>query len=248
MFLRKILGFTLGLFALPVCAQDTFVHAIDVMKRSVAPIVCLTVAADGTSRLDIIAGSAFFVSSTGSFVTARHVIGEMEPSPLRRPCNTPAIYFPRSGKWPDNGTLTDVKWFIFHLDQCELSSPTVDLARCKTQDDLTQNKDGSAPPTPVVIDSALPPEGTDIVFTGFPLQISLPRATRAIISGYGSRDNVATTEIVLDRNSWPGASGSPIFLPNGHVIGVLLARGTNDAVGLAFGRTGNELEKFLKSQ
>src|SRR5579883_2423747 len=228
-------------------AQENFVKAVDILKHSVAPVVCLTVGPDGNAKLDFIEGSGFFVASDGTFVTARHVITEMEPSPVRRPCNTPALYIPKGGKWSDDGRLTDIKWFAFHIDQCMMSSPVVDLARCKTQDDISKDKDILVPPAPVMIDAKLPPEGSDIAFSGFPLQISIPRASRATIAGYGSRDNVETTEMVLDRNTWPGASGSPVYLANGHVIGVVLARGTNEASGLAFARTGNELDKFLKS-
>jgi S1-C subfamily serine protease len=228
-------------------AEDTFVKAVDIMKHSVAPVVCLTVGQDGTAKLDFIEGSGFFISREGEFVTARHVIAELEPSPARRPCNTPAVYIPTKGKWSDDGRFTDIKWFAFHLNECVLSSAAVDLARCKTQDDLSKDEGVAAPPTPVVIDGQLPPEGSDIAFSGFPLQITIPRASRATIAGYGSRDNVETTDMVIDRSTWPGASGSPVYLINGHVIGVVLARGTNEATGLAFARTGNELEKFLKS-
>jgi S1-C subfamily serine protease len=233
---------------IPPPVQTSFIQAIDIMKHSVAPVVCLSIASDGSAKLDFIEGSAFFISSAGEFVTARHVITEMQPAPQRRPCNAPAIYIPRNGKWPDDGRFLEMKWFTFHLEQCALSSPAVDLARCKTQDDLSHDKEISVPPAPAQIDAALPPEGSDIAFMGFPLQILLPRTARATVAGYGSRDNTETTDIVIDRSTWPGASGSPIFSINGHVIGVVLARGTNDAQGLAFARTGNLLDRFLKSQ
>ena len=147
----------------------------------------------------------------------------MQPHPLRRPCNAPAIYFPRTGKWRDDGRFLDVKWFTFHLDQCVVNSPAVDLARCKTQDDLSRDKDVSDPPSPAMIDAALPPEGADIAFMGFPLQILLPRTARASIAGYGSRDNTEATDMVIDRRTWPGASGSPVFSITGHVVGALFS-------------------------
>lgn len=226
----------------------TFIQAIDTIKHSVVPVVCLSVAQDGSAKLDIIAGSAFFTATDGSFVTARHVLGEMQPSPLRRPCNTPAIYIPRSGIWPSDGRFLDVKWFTFALNECAMSDAILDLARCKPHDDLWHDPEVRVPPTPVTIEAALPPEGTEVAFTGFPLQIPLPRTARANIAGYGSRDNSETSDMVIDRATWPGASGSPVFLANGHVIGVLLARGTSEATGMAFARTGNLLEKFLHSQ
>jgi len=222
---------------------QTFIPAIDTIKHSVAPVVCLSAGPDGNAKLDAVVGSAFFISKEGAFVTARHVISEMDPA--RRPCANPAVYVPMNGKWPDDGRFINIKWFTFRLFDCTLSSPAVDLARCKTQDDLSRDKDVTVPPRPVVVDAALPPEGTEVAFAGFPLQIILPRTARANIAGFGSRDNQETTDMVLDRATWPGASGSPVFMANGHVIGVLLARGTNDAAGLAFARTGNQLAAFL---
>jgi trypsin-like peptidase len=229
----------------PPPPAPTFIRAIDALKRSVAPVICVTVAADGSAHLDFIEGSAFFISKEGAFVTARHVISELEPSSARRPCNTPAVYVPMSGKWSDDGRFVNIKWFAFRAGECTLSSVAADLARCKTQDDLSRDKEITVPPAPVIVDAALPPEGTEIAFMGFPLQIVIPRTARGFIAGYGSRDNKETTDMVLDRNAWPGASGSAVFTSNGHIIGVLLARGTNDAMGLAFARTGNQLDQFL---
>src|SRR5438067_1358318 len=56
-----------------IAAIDPFIGAIETMKRSVVPLVC--VAMNGT-RPKILqrTGTAFFVSGAGDFVTAAHVI------------------------------------------------------------------------------------------------------------------------------------------------------------------------------
>ena len=36
------------------------------------------------------------------------------------------------------------------------------------------------------------------------------------------RDDRGPRELVVDKTTWPGASGSPIYLENGMVIGILL--------------------------
>lgn len=53
--------------------------------------------------------------------------------------------------------------------------------------------------------------------------------------------------MLVDKNNWPGASGSPIYLEDGRVIGVLVQRGIgiNDAAGLTLGRVSKLIVPFL---
>ena len=230
---------------LPPPVQE-FAETIEAVKHSVAPVACSAVSAGGSVRLDFIVGSAFFISKEGAFVTAGHVITDMQPGPGRRRCEQPAIFLPKTGQWPNDGRLTDIQWFRFSIDQCVLSSSAIDLARCKTQDDVSQSKEINFVLTPVIIEPVLPKDGVEVAFTGFPLQIPLPRTARGSVAGYGSANGIDTSELVIDKNAWPGASGSPVYLVNGHVIGVVLARGANDAAGLALARTGNLVARFLQ--
>jgi hypothetical protein len=93
-----------------------------------------------------------------------------------------------------------MQWFGFSTDECVLSSAAVDLARCNTQTDLSLSKDISSPPTPVVIDPTLLEDGVEVAFTGFPLQIPLPRTARGSVAGYGSADRIDTSQLVIDKN------------------------------------------------
>jgi S1-C subfamily serine protease len=226
------------------------IEIVERMKKSVVPIVCLTQEPSGTMRLDFIMGTGFFISSTGMFATARHVIIDMQPAPGHRPCQRPAIYIPTDGRWPADGILssTTMRWFSFALDGCVLSDAMLDIARCTTAEDLSHNTGISAPPVPVVFDGTLSKDGTVVAFTGFPLQTPVPRTAQGIISGYGSYDGINPTELVIDKGTWPGASGSPVYLMDGRVIGIIIARGTNDATGLAFARTGVPVRQFLTTR
>lgn len=52
----------------------------------------------------------------------------------------------------------------------------------------------------------------------------------------------------IDKNAWPGASGSPIYLANGEdVIGMIERTGTGDAAGISFGVAGERLFNVLTS-
>ena len=45
---------------------------------------------------------------------------------------------------------------------------------------------------------------------------------------------VLATALVIDKNAWPGASGSLVFDSKGNIVGMVVQRGFNDASGLAF--------------
>ena len=85
-----------------------------------------------------------------------------------------------------------------------------------------------------------------MAFTGFPLQIMQPITARGTVAGYaGNQEDLEPREIIIDHNNWPGASGSAVYLSSGKVVGLILKRGLNDAVGLAFARSSKFIVDFL---
>ena len=58
-------------------------------------------------------------------------------------------------------------------------------------------------------------------------------------------DNLGPRDLIVDKNAWPGASGSPVYTDKGMIVGILIQRGFNDASGLAFVRTTPYVQKFL---
>src|SRR5262245_38435001 len=97
--MRSRLFFLLVLFvasgSTPVGQTDEqFVDAIALMKRSVGMVACFTPNADGTAALKIPLGTAFFLSATGDFVTAAHVIIDI---PVDDQCPFKGVYLPLGG-------------------------------------------------------------------------------------------------------------------------------------------------------
>jgi hypothetical protein len=119
------------------------------------------------------------------------------------------------------------------VSQCVID-PRLDLAKCKAIDDPTNISDVISKPAPVIIDDSIPPDGTRVAFTGFPLRALTPLTTRAHIAGYQVENipgGVLTQELrifgfILDKAAWPGVSGSPLYLIDGHAVGMVLQRGS----------------------
>ena len=124
-----------------------------------------------------------------------------------------------------------------------------DLARCKTVEDPTAIGKIGSKPAALVIEDVIQPEGTPVAFSGFPVNALTPYTARANIAGYqvsgtGS-EPLQAFGIVLDKSVWPGASGAPVYLQDGRVIGMMLQRGTGETLGLAFARSGARIHDFL---
>jgi S1-C subfamily serine protease len=217
---------------------DIFVATIEGIKHSVIPVLCGQFDLTGQFSIQLIDGTGFFVNADGDFVTAGHVIADLKTTSLQRP--TPcvmAIYVPRDG-WQREAVKFDVKWFVF--GDCKTDS-TLDLAVCRPVQKLPFTIN------PVVLEDSRPQDGSPVAFTGFPLGSVEPLSSRCNIAAYrGAADSEGSREFVLDKGTWPGASGSPIYDDHGAVIGIMLARGLADSVGTSFGRPSHFIVKFLR--
>ena len=218
---------------------EGFIATIERVKRSVIPVVCGKFDQAGQFQSQIFEGTAFFVDTQGHFVTPAHVIRDLglitpqQPVPCVR-----AIFVPEDG-WQREATVINWRWMV--IGNCD-TDESLDLAVCSTVD----KNDSSVPVSLVDI---RPPDGTDVAMSGFPLGVSQPLTTRCNIAAYA---NVVapdgTRELWLDKGNWPGASGSPIYLEDGSVIGILLARGTQDSVGITMARPSHFILSFLQSK
>jgi hypothetical protein len=220
------------------CREPSFVQTVAEMKHSIAPVVCLTLNLNGTLSVTIIEGTAFFISKDGTFVTPRHVIVGLAQ------CPKPAIYF-QNTKWAGTNNL-DVHWFSFLPNQCAVDD-SLDLAKCTTQDHLSNPENAAYRPTPVIIDASVKEDGTPVAFTGFPLEDVVPLTSRGIVGGYLIDSVGAFSRLVVDKSAWPGASGSPIYTANGQVVGIVIATGTGAAAGITIGRSSVAISTFLKA-
>jgi V8-like Glu-specific endopeptidase len=225
----------------PAARADDFIATIDQIKGSIAPVVCYNMENGKVTTVKAIVGSAFFVDRAGTFLTAGHVISEFFPDHKLSNCAVSAIYVPDDGdKW--HAPPQKVRWHKFIPSTCVINQ-IVDLAQCKPIDDLSS---GIFKPQPITIKNGLEPDGTPVGITGFPLNDVFPLSFQANVAGYVF-NNMFGARISLDNTAWPGASGSPVYLKNGQVIGMILRRGTGDAQGLSFAASGDALQNFVRA-
>jgi hypothetical protein len=58
-------------------------------------------------------------------------------------------------------------------------------------------------------------------------------------------DGASTLDLILDHAAWAGGSGSPVYLSDGRVVGILLARGTDEGAGVALVRPSEALRAIV---
>ncbi len=218
-------------------SQSKFItiETIERIKKTTVPIVCGAPAIDGTFKVTKTIGSAFFINDEGYFLTAGHVLDDWDKIDKSKGDCFPAVYIPKGG-WE---SLTDVQWFRF--SNCVRPS-NADVAVCKsianpfTMEDVRRQIEFAIFGTYSTL-----VDGTPVAFTGFPLDSLRPITSTGNIASYIKIDKL----IIIDKNAWPGASGSPVFLLGGKVIGVLIKRGINEGSGLAYAVTAESVLEFL---
>lgn len=96
------------------------------------------------------------------------------------------------------------------------------------------------------ISTEKPADRTSVFFTGFPLQATDPITSVGAVAGFVADGGYTT--IMIDKNAWPGASGSPVYLADGKtIVGMILRMGTGDAIGLSFGVNGGKITEVLNN-
>lgn len=221
------------------------VRNIEKAKKTIAPVVCLVksmktdkATTEGLVRFRIM-GTAFMVDAEGTFITAKHVVDEFDNAPWNDTC-LPAITFPVGG-W--RRAAVEVRWFAFVKGQCQMNARW-DVAVCRTVTNLSKKTEITY--EVAKISAERPPDGTSVFFTGFPLQATDPVTSIGAIAGFAASDNYNTVSI--DKNAWPGASGSPIFLSTGdYAIGMLTRTGAGQAAGITYGVAGEIVLSVLSA-
>ena len=212
------------------------VETIEGIKKTVVPIVCGATTQDGSFKITSTIGSAFFINNEGYFLTAGHVLDDWDKIDRSNGDCFPAVYIPKS----DWQTLSVVRWFRF--GNC-IRPGAADVAVCKATINPFSLEDIKKKITIAFLKpNLLLVDGTPVAFTGFPLSSLRPITSMGNIASYIKMDNL----IIIDKNAWPGASGSPVYLADGKVIGILIKRGINDGSGLAYAVTTESILEFLR--
>src|SRR5947207_3885168 len=147
---------TCGATAQPASVGDSFLPTIEVMKRSITPVMCIRPHAPGEGFSPLFVGTGFFITAHGDFITAAHVVNAFGSGQSAVGGCPMFLWFASLNK-NFVGKL-DVHFFAVAAADC-LSDPILDIARCRTVDDLTKIK-GLASPLPVQFDFNERPDGT----------------------------------------------------------------------------------------
>lgn len=191
--------------------EPVSVETIERIKSAVVPVICGTLNNNNKLEVKKIMATGFFVNNEGHFLTAAHVLDYWEKSDEIRIKCFPAIYI-FVGGW--QAKIGNARYSRF--DTC-IKSNSIDIALCK-------------PIENPFLDEAVKQridivsfgnfnnlkDGTPVAFTGFPLDLLKPLTSKGNIASFIETDN----RIVIDKSAWPGASGSPVYLSDGKVIGI----------------------------
>ena len=225
-------------------AIDPFIGAVETMKHSVAPLVCIAVNGAESKILDR-RSTAFFLSTSGEFMTAVHVLLDMQNN--NPPCPVTALILPHNKKWDPSALNEPSEWFAFTIRNCVMDRDP-DVAKCPlSADPFNQRVVRGFGIVPVKFDWSIPPDATQVAFTGFPMNVRDPMTFRANVAAYRPvwRREKVIPELVLDRSAWPGSSGSPVFLSDGKVIGIVIASRTEEGTAMTAVRPASVVRALL---
>jgi len=217
--------------------QDPFIQTIEKVKLSIVPVACGTWpnSKDEVS-INEIEGTGFFINYEGDFVAAAHVIKDhFKWNKLGQPDPNcyPVIYVPAP-------TWESRRWFQFQL--CTLDE-IIDVAVCKMR--VNPFAVPGLRLSRLHLVSTVPVDGTSVAFTGFPQLILVPITSRANVASAGIFLKPGQLDIVIDKTTWHGVSGGPLYLADGTVIGIIYQTGQNLWSGMAFARQTSAVLKFL---
>ncbi len=242
--LRYSVGIALAFLPLPHPAASPWVKTIQTIKRSIVPVVCAHVGPNNQWSLAAVYGSGFFIDREGRFVTASHVIDDLNKvaSTTDHQCRF-AVYVPHGG-W-SNSVKRDMQAEFFSFGGCIQSN--VDIAICRCVDNpFTSKRLESGDIEAVAFNTRELPDGTPVAFTGFALANHVPITSIGVIAGrLFFPDNQQWMYYVVDTQGFPGVSGSPVYDQDGAVVGITLMGGANAGTGLAYAEVSSAITDLL---
>lgn len=244
--IRNLFVLTLVLiFPYPAFGQKRVsVKTIAKLERTIVPIVCGYVDEYHAFQIVQVVGTGFFVDTNGRFLTDAHVVSSFSHIKTTHPCFG-SIYIPNDG-WSQKtfAPKFNFQWLI--IQRCA-DDVTTDLAVCQLiENPFTSKRVRRKNIATVSFDTRTLPEGTPIAFTGFPLQYKAPISSVGHVGGFQIISLISVGfDYVVDKAAWPGASGSPLYLGNGKVIGIMRVAGENAASGISMARGASTIVNFL---
>ena len=227
----------------PNASVDPFVAAIEIVKRSVVSLDCLEDSGSEAKILERV-GTAFLVGDR--FLTAAHVVADLQTRELL--CPVSAITFP-VGDWRPESRKEPMVWFPFRPQGCRVDT-ALDIAVCTPGVDLPGRiRNLNLKAASVQFEWNTPLDGTQVAFTGFPLRARDLMTFRAHVAAFRTPwPDEPIPELVLDRPTLAGFSGSPVYLANGKVVAIILKDGKDDATGVTIVRPVSVLREMLRER
>lgn len=205
--------------------------------------MCLRIDSNKNITLRVTVGTGFFINRQGDFITAAHVISDLETLSAQQNCFG-AIYVPKS-EWKgryQSQQAGQVRSFV--TGEC-FSRALTDIGVCHVKNNPFLDPDVNKFIRPVALASFTKfSDGSAVAFTGFPLQSVFPITSKGYLASY----DAVQRKLIIDKAAWPGASGSPVYGPDGRVLAVIIERGDNVGAGLAYARPTDFLLDWLREQ
>jgi hypothetical protein len=241
--------------------ESDFIAAVRLMQHSVAPVMCIRAVQpqlqpmpqqqrpppsqsgsqpSGSPQLQpVVAGTAFFLTGRGDFITAASVLANfLEPGPFAG-C-TMMVWFASpvdaAGNFNSQG-------FLVMLNDCVIDA-SIDVARCRTVGDLTREFGGRFAPDPVAFEDRQPDAGSSVAMTGYILFDTVAITARGHIGGYQPAPPAAM-QMVLDRPAGPGSAGSPVYDSRGKVLGMVAQVRNMVLTDISVASTSLAISRFL---
>jgi trypsin-like peptidase len=222
-------------------AYDPFIAAIAAMKHSLGSLNCLTASGANPKILKPM-GTAVLISQEADFVTAAHVLTAMQQD--NDSCPTSAVTL-AVRDWRPDAPAEELFWFPFRTADCWIDR-AIDIAKCRARGDFPARIRNLRRAVPVQFAYNIEPDGTQLAFSGFPLEARDPMTLRAHVAAYQTPwPDDATPQLILDHPALPGSSGSPVFRADGKVIAILLRDGSPDAPGTSVARPVSAFRNML---
>src|SRR5262249_21700018 len=143
--------------------------------------ICAQLDPRGQFNLRVIDGTGFFLDQAGTFLTARHVITDFLVGGPLADCSMAEIILVPNGAWDEIGST--VQAFKFTPTNCVISTVS-DIAKCKTDVDLSLADLKAFTPIPVRFDDGKLIRGSNVMFVGFPLQNQAPVIAKTFVAGF----------------------------------------------------------------